>query len=175
VLYASEAQTAVVAPYGITGTSQQVVLTASGLMTNPFTVPAAAAAPALFTANQTGSGQAAAINVTGSQPNSALNPVKIGDYISLFATGEGQTAPAGVDGQVAGTTPPRPSLPVSVTVDGLPAVVQYAGGVPGQVAGLLQINVQIPMGVHPGGYVPVALTVGDAHSVPPVWIAVAGN
>ena len=175
VLYASEAQTAVVAPYGITGTSQQVVVTDSGQMTNPFTVPSAAAAPALFTANQTGSGQAAAINATGSQPNSALNPVKIGGYISLFATGEGQTAPAGVDGQVAGATPPQPSLPVSVTVDGLPAVVQYAGGVPGQVAGLLQINVQIPSGVHPGGYVRVVLTLGDAHSAPPVWIAVEGN
>jgi uncharacterized protein (TIGR03437 family) len=44
---------------------------------------------------------------------------------------------------------------VSVTVGGIPATIQYAGGAPGQVAGLMQVNVQIPGGVQPGGYVPV--------------------
>jgi uncharacterized protein (TIGR03437 family) len=63
-----------------------------------------------------------------------------------------------------------------VTVDGIPAIVQYAGGVQGQVAGLMQINVKIPDGVQPGGYVPVILQVGNASTTPgAVWIAVAGN
>ena len=52
---------------------------------------------------------------------------------------------------------------------------QFAGGAPGQVAGLAQINVQIPPGVQPGGYVPVAMKVGDQTSGPAVWIAVSGN
>jgi uncharacterized protein (TIGR03437 family) len=40
----------------------------------------------------------------------------------------------------------------------------------------MQINVQIPTGVQPGGYVPVVLTVGDASTTEDaVWIAVAGN
>jgi len=40
----------------------------------------------------------------------------------------------------------------------------------------MQINVQIPNGVQPGGYVPVVLQVGDASTTPgAVWIAVSGN
>lgn len=57
---------------------------------------------------------------------------------------------------------------------GIPAVVQYKGGVYGTVAGLMQVNVQIPPGVTPGGYVPVVLTVGTASTVDgAVWIAVS--
>lgn len=55
-------------------------------------------------------------------------------------------------------------------------VVQSAAEAPGQIAGPMQVTVQIPGGVHPGGYVPVVLQVGDA-STPPdaAWIAVSGN
>jgi uncharacterized protein (TIGR03437 family) len=43
----------------------------------------------------------------------------------------------------------------------------------GIVAGLMQVNVLIPSGVEPGGYVPVVLRVGDAATVDgAVWIAV---
>lgn len=40
----------------------------------------------------------------------------------------------------------------------------------------MQVNVMIPDGVQPGGYVPVVLQVGNA-STPSdaVWIAVSGN
>jgi uncharacterized protein (TIGR03437 family) len=108
--------------------------------------------------------------------NTAANPVRIGGYISLFATGEGQTSPGGVDGRLGGPTPARPVLQVSVMVGGLPAPYQYAGSVQGQVAGLMQVNVQIPAGVQPGGYVPVVLQVGDASITSgAVWISVAGN
>jgi uncharacterized protein (TIGR03437 family) len=44
------------------------------------------------------------------------------------------------------------------------------------VAGLMQVNVQVPAGVIPGGYVPVVLQVGSASTVDgAVWIAVAEN
>jgi uncharacterized protein (TIGR03437 family) len=39
----------------------------------------------------------------------------------------------------------------------------------------MQVNVQIPSGVQPGGYVPAVLQVGDRTSSPAVWIAVSGN
>jgi uncharacterized protein (TIGR03437 family) len=110
------------------------------------------------------------MNADGSV-NTAANPVRIGAYISLYATGEGQTSPGGMDGKFGGSVP---ILPVSVTIGGFPATVQYAGGVPGQVAGLMQVNVQVPAGVQPGGYVPITLQVGDVSSVPgAVWIAVS--
>ena len=39
----------------------------------------------------------------------------------------------------------------------------------------MQVNVQIPPGVKPGGYVPVVLQVGDRTSSPAVWIAVSAD
>jgi uncharacterized protein (TIGR03437 family) len=154
-----------------------VTVSYQGQSSTAFTVPFAAAAPGLFSLNQTGAGQAAAINIADGTVNTAANPVKIGGYISLFATGEGQTTPAGVDGKVAsGSVLPAPTLKVSVMVGGIPATVQYAGAAPGDVAGVMQVNVQIPAGVQPGGYVPVLLQVGSATTTTgAAWIAVAGN
>ena len=175
ILYTSATQIAAVVPYGITGTAAQVLVTHQGKVSNELTVAVAASAPSLFTVNQTGAGQSAAINAVDGTVNSAANPVKIGGFISLYATGEGQTGPAGVDGRLGGSAPTSPILPVSVMVGGIPARVQYAGSVQDQVAGLMQVNVMIPDGVEPGGYVPVVLQVGDRSSGPAVWIAVSGN
>ena len=62
--------------------------------------------------------------------------------------------------------------PDSGTCDG----PNITGSVPGQIAGLMQVNVQIPAGVEPGGYVPVVLQVGKTSTTPgTVWIAVSGN
>jgi uncharacterized protein (TIGR03437 family) len=55
-----------------------------------YTVPVAEAAPSLFTANESGVGQAAAINNVDGSYNTAANPVRAGGYIQLYATGEGQ-------------------------------------------------------------------------------------
>jgi uncharacterized protein (TIGR03437 family) len=175
ILYTSATQVAAIVPYGLTGTTAQVAVTYQGQASTPLAVPVAASAPSMFTLNQTGAGQAAAINAVDGTINTAVNPVKIRGYISLFATGEGQTTPAGVDGKIAsGLLLPQPSLKVSVTVGGIPALVQYAGAAPNEVAGVMQVNVQIPAGVQPGGYVPVVLQVGNASTTPgAVWIAVA--
>jgi len=63
---------------------------------------------------------------------------------------------------------------VLATVGGLPATVQYAGPAPGKATGLMQVNVRIPNGVEPGGYVPVVLQVGNASTTASaVWIAVS--
>jgi trimeric autotransporter adhesin len=175
ILYTSATQVAAVAPYALTGATAQVTVTYQGEASNPFTVPVAVSAPSLFTLNQTGAGQAAAINAVDGTVNTAANPVKLGGFISLYTTGDGQTTPAGMDGSIMGATLPRPVLPVSVTVGGISATLQYAGGAPGQVAGLMQVNVQIPRSVQPGGYVPVVLQAGDRTSGPAVWIAVSGN
>ncbi len=175
VLYASATQVAAIVPYAVTGMSAQVTVAYQGETSAAFTVQVALSAPGIFTLNETGAGQAAAINLDGTV-NTAANPVKIGGYTSLYATGEGQTSPAGVDGKLGASTAPHPLLPVSVTVGGIPATVQYKGGAPGEVAGLMQVNVQVPSGVQPGGYVPVVLQVGDASTTPgAVWIAVSGE
>jgi uncharacterized protein (TIGR03437 family) len=177
MIYTSATQVAAIVPYGISGSpTAQVTVSYQGQASSSFPLPVAVSAPSFFSLNGTGAGQAAAVNVDGSL-NSAANPVKIGGYVSLFATGEGQTSPSGVDGELASAQPyPKPLLPVSVTVGGLPAIVTYAGAAPTEVAGLMQVVVQIPAGVQPGGYVPVALQVGNASTVSgAAWIAVSGN
>ena len=117
----------------------------------------AQAAPGLFTSSEAGWGRAAAVNADGTI-NDPTNPVKIGAFISLYATGTGQNASA-----------------ITVTVGSVPAAVDYGGLAPGQVPGLILVNLRIPAGVQPGGYVPVVLKAGDISTVTPVWIAVAGN
>ena len=114
----------------------------------------------------------AAVNGDGTI-NTAANPVKIGGYISLYATGEGLTLPVGVVGKLAGTPPPHPVLPVRVLVGGIPAIVTYAGGAPGEVAGLMQVNLQVPTGILHGCYVDVQIIVANVSSPLGLTIAVA--
>jgi uncharacterized protein (TIGR03437 family) len=117
------------------------------------------AAPGIFSLDTTGQGQAAAINQEGFTVNTVANPVKRGDIISIYGTGEGQATPSGFDGKPAGVPLPQPSLPVSVTIGGQTIKSQYAGGAPGEIAGVVQVNVQIPTGIQTGNAVPVVLQV----------------
>jgi len=93
--------------------------------------------------------------------------------ITVYATGEGQTSPAGTGGQPVSAPQPRPVLPVSATIGGLPAAVQSAIAVAGSV-GVMQVAVQVPGGIQPGRAVPVVLQVGGISSPAGVTIAVAG-
>jgi uncharacterized protein (TIGR03437 family) len=101
-----------------------------------FAVPVAVSSPAISSQNGTGAGQAPALNGDGSL-NDAAHPVKIGGYVSLYATGEGHTTPAGTDGKIAPVMQPLPqaALPVKVDIDGHPAAVTYAGAAPAGLAG----------------------------------------
>ncbi len=157
ILYTSSTQVGVAVPPALSGTTAQLTVMYQGQASNAIEVPVAQAAPGLFTASQTGWGQAAAVNVDGTI-NGPANPVRIGAFVSLFSTGAGQDASA-----------------ITVTVDGIPARIDFAGQPPGQAPGLLQVNTRIPLGVHPGGYVPVMLKVGDLSTTSPVWIAVVAN
>lgn len=176
ILSTSATEITVAVPYEVSGITTQVIATYQEAHSAPLLVAVAPSAPALFTADGTGVGEALAVNASNGKVNSAVNPVKIGEYLTLYATGDGQTIPAGLDGAVVGTSGSRPSLPLSVEVDGLPAMVEYAGGAPGEVSGVMQINVRIPSGVRPGGYVPIIVRVGGASTKPDsVWIAVSGG
>jgi len=171
IIYTWATQVAVVAPYGITGNTAQVTVTYQGQSSAAFSIQVASAAPSIFTSDGSGKGQAAAVNQDNSL-NTAGTPAKVGDVIVLFATGEGQTTPGGVDGKPATIPLPKPNLPVAVSIGGQPAQLQYFGGAPGEIAGLMQINAVIPNGIQTGSAVPVVLTVGGAASQAGVSIAV---
>ena len=173
VIYASPAQTSVVVPFGVTGQSVEVVVQSQNQTAAPVTVPVAAAAPGLFTADASGHGQAAALN-QNLQANSAANPAAQGSLLSLFATGAGQMTPTATDGAFNGVSPPSmPVLePVAVTIGGQAATVSAAIGAPGQVAGMLEITVRVPSGIQPGTAVPVTLTIGGASAQSGVSVAI---
>jgi uncharacterized protein (TIGR03437 family) len=119
----------------------------------------------LFTADGTGSGQGAILNENGS-PNSASNPAPRGSVVSLYATGAGETDPAGVDGELARDPLPKPKAKLVATIGGQPAEIVYAGAAPGLVNGYLQVNVRVPLTLQPGSAIPITL---DAENAEPDW------
>lgn len=99
-----------------------------GQTSDPLSAPVAAAVAGIFTTSASGSGQGAILNQYGSL-NGPNNPAPVGSYVFVFATGEGQTNPAGLDGSLDGVPAPNPILPVTATLGGVNATVQFAGGV----------------------------------------------
>jgi uncharacterized protein (TIGR03437 family) len=96
--------------------------------------------PGLFTVPQTGAGEAVALLTSGIRYTRSPFPSKFDgqpSVIALFGTGW------------------RNSLPVTVTINGQPATVEYAGSA-GTFPGLDQLNVRFPDGVT--GTVPVVVT-----------------
>ena len=140
-----------VVPYEVAGSgSTRLVVDSAGTLSDPGVVPVVSAAPGIFTwnlfFNVSGMGldRAFVYNEDGKQ-NTPLDPASRGSVIVFYATGEGQTDPAGVDGQLAaGNVPRKPLLPVSVRIGGEQAEVLYAGSAPGFVSGLMELHVRVP-------------------------------
>jgi len=171
LIYTSAGQLSAMVPYEVAGQSSVAVqVVYNGVPSGAVTVPVTASSPALFTTNERGTGQAAVLNQDNSY-NSDSNPASAGSVIQLFGTGEGQITPPLADGTQATSTIPAPVLPVSVTIGGQPATVQYKGTAPGGVVGFLQINAVVPAGLPPGD-VPVVITIGNAGSPANVTVAV---
>ena len=170
MIYAWNTQVAAVVPYAVTGQAVQVLVQYQGQTTAPGSVQVVPAAPALFTLDSSGRGPAVALNQDGTL-NGAGNAVKIGNTITLYETGEGQTSPSGTDGLLGSATPPAPVLLVTVTIGGQPATVVSYGGITGVVAGVMQVTAQIPSGVVPGNAA-VVVKVGSASTQSGVTIAV---
>jgi uncharacterized protein (TIGR03437 family) len=90
--------------------------------------------------------------------------------IVVFATGEGQTIPAGVNGKLAdGPVLAKPVIPVTASINNVPAVVQYYGAAPGLVAGVLQVNLLVPPGATSGD---VVIHIGGNDSQKGVTVAI---
>lgn len=157
-------------PYQMAGQPfAQLEVVYQGVLLASMQVPLAAANPALFTLGS-GTGNAVVVNQDGSI-NSDKNPAPQGSIVVLYATGEGQTSPAGITGQAAQAPYPLPVLPVMLTMADIPASILFAGEAPGFV-GVMQINAQVPSGFVPPGGLALVLTVGSYQSPAGVTIAV---
>ena len=133
------------------GDSVPVATSVGGLLTAPQNYLIAPAQPGIFIA-----GDNAAILDASFQLVTPQNPARPGDTLQIFCTG------LGVVQEQVETGAPAPSfstvqLPVTVTIGGINAPVDYQGLAPGFV-GLYQVNVVVPSGVEPGDAVPLLLT-----------------
>lgn len=105
-------------------------------------------------------------------PDGSINPSRAassGQTVTLFLTGDGQVTPSLATGTTPGagtrlTQLPKPRLPVSMTVGGVSATINFIG-IPSGLVGVTQINFTIPSGLTPGVQ-PVVVTVGTAMSPP---------
>jgi uncharacterized protein (TIGR03437 family) len=171
-VYLSEGQSSVIVPYGVAGKKNTVVQCIyEGKKSNSITLPVVDASPGIFTLNSSGQGPGAILNEDQSV-NSATNPALRGSVIALWATGEGQTSPGGIDGKLATDAYPKPVLPPSVKIGDTDAEIVWYGTAPGAVAGVLQVNVRVPAGVTPSDAVPIVLKIGDYASRAGVTLAV---
>jgi uncharacterized protein (TIGR03437 family) len=140
IIYTSANTVSAVVPYATAGKSSTMVqVEYQGQLSPATSFPIAPATPGIF---ELGSSQWV-VNQDGTI-NSPANPAAAGSVVVFYATGAGQTNPAGVDGTLAAVPLPAPAGKVSVTIGGTNASVLYAGAAPGLVAGLLQVNVRIP-------------------------------
>jgi len=155
VVYVTSKQLAATVPYTVEGAMQtSLIVNANGIASAPVTLDVTQSSPAIFTSDASGKGQAAALNQDYSI-NGPSHPATAGSVVMLYGTG---------GGPLSNDPLPRLTLPVSATVGGVSAHVQYAGIAPGLVQGAMQINVEIPSTVAPGPSVPVSVTVGVSTS-----------
>lgn len=150
-------------PFGLPNGSAPLIVRNLNGPSSAFSVPIAATSPAIFTTTADGKGTAISVHVDFKlvQKISGQN-ANAGETIVLFCTGLGAVDGFSTAG-VAGPSSPlaRTSQPTTVTMDGRPAQVSFAGLAPG-FAGLYQINFVVPVGV--GGDVVTTVNVGGVTS-----------
>jgi uncharacterized protein (TIGR03437 family) len=172
LLYGGPSQINTIVPFGLSATTTtQLEVLSQGQAIAQLPLSVQPAVPAIFTLDSSGAGPGAILN-QDSTVNSPSNPAAQGSVVSVFATGAGQTDPAGIDGQVATVILPAPLLPVFVQIGGLDSQVWYAGAAPGIIAGVIQVNCVIPADIPSGPAVPIVLNVGTASSQAGVTLAI---
>jgi len=151
--YAASGQVNLQIPYETQPGPATLVL-ANSSQSVTYTFPVVAAAPGIF-------------HAAGSLiPNSSA---RRGEVISLYMTGDGQAMPAlGTGATPAPGTPlaqlPKPVLPVTITVGGVNAAIDFIGITSG-LTGVTQVNFTVPVSA-PVGSQDVVVTVGGAASAP---------
>ncbi len=164
--YASEGQVNAIVPYDVpVNTTQQLVVINGDAISVPQVVVIANAQPAVFLLGTDAA--VLAVKPTGEGfLVDANHPASVGDVLVIYCAGLGAVDPPAPDGQAASADPlSRTTNAVTLTIDGVPAEVLFAGLAPG-FAGLYQVNAYVPEGVHPSESTPLVLSVAGQQSQP---------
>ncbi len=150
------------APYGIESkASVPAVVRVNGQASNVVEVEIRAASPGLFTAAGNGTGTVLAHSSDGRLIDRS-NPARAGDLVTLYGTGIGRL-PGSSAAAVASSPAPQAQFPVSATILGSSAEVQWAGALSGAIVGTSKIVIRVPASL-PGGEHPLQLRIGSVSS-----------
>jgi uncharacterized protein (TIGR03437 family) len=143
-------------------------------MSVPEPIEVAPAQPSIFSIDGSGKGQGHIYRITpaGDAILAAPGaPAAAGEAIVIYSAGLGAVDPAVEAGSAASAAVLSETVnPVTVTIGGKRAAVQFSGLVPG-FAGFYQVNATVPEGIPAGGQTPVTLTVAGQSSLS-LWMAV---
>ena len=176
----SDGQINAIIPYDVppNATHQMIVQRGTAQsVAEPVTV--AAAQPAIFTLDGSGQGPGMVIDTQADGTQFMVtgdNPATAGDTLLIYCSGLGPVDPPVAAGDVVAPDSPGSQTinPVTVTIGGVPATVQFAGIAPFTLtgpdsldfAGLYQVSVIVPDGVTPAPDTPVIVTVSGQDSRP---------
>jgi uncharacterized protein (TIGR03437 family) len=164
--YSSYYQVNAIVPYGV-GNNANVTVQYNNQTSDAYSLATTTAAPGIFTQSY-GPGQIWAVNDDGNF-NSTSKPVSRGSgWFVFWATGQGAVTPAGVDGEVLGSTK-NLTLSWKVTVGGVDAEPVYALLT---YTGEIQVAAKVPAGAPSGDAVPVVLTIDGKTSRSDATIAI---
>ncbi|MBI4480630.1 MAG: VCBS repeat-containing protein [Acidobacteria bacterium] len=162
MFYSTPSQLGIQIPFELAGqTSAAIRVTAGGQTSAGRVVNLNAVAPGIFTLNQLGTGIAGVLHEDGITVVTAQNPARPNEVVTFFATGFGALTPPLATGAPA--TGNQTVATATVTVDGIPADVQFSGATTGFV-GLNHFRVRIPPSTRTALDIPVVLTIGGKQS-----------
>lgn len=166
LLFASAGELKAVLPEKIADSGMiSVTVEYQGKRSETLKLDVVSAAPGIFTFDNSGKGQAAALREDGSL-NSSSNAASRTEVITLMATGLGLTRRnLEADGRL------EPFLPVEVFIGGLPAEVLESEADSALPQGLFRVRIRIPEGL-PVGPAAVLVRAGDFSSRPDVTVSV---
>jgi adhesin/invasin len=160
LLYTSPAQLNLQVPFGVAGSTAEVVVTTAAGPSAGVRVPVGVVQPGIFFNTATGIG--AIVHNTDGMPTTQ-RPARAGDFLQVFGTGLGPVNPQASTGFPAPLSPlARATVETQVTIGGRPAPVVFSGLAPG-FAGLYQLTVQTPEGISAGRQA-VVVTAGGSQS-----------
>lgn len=153
-------------PFGLAiNTQQQLIVQRDNTISVPQDVVVAPAQPAVYTQDQSGTGPGVIVDaITGALVTSTA-PAHVGDTVVIYCNGLGAVTPPIPTGTPAPAAGPlsQTNNPVTITIGGISATVNFAGLAPG-FPDLYQVNAVVPPGVQAGNSVPVILNVAGQTS-----------
>ncbi len=162
LIFVSPGQVNAQMPFQAVGAETVVVHTPGGTSDN-FNLIVQPTAPAVFLSGVAGpqTNLPTVIRAANGLLATDSNPIHSGDVLVIYATGLGQTNPAGLTGYPAPGSPLSSALSAaSVTLGGMNLPVSYAGLAPGEV-GVYQINVIVPGNIPTGLGLPLNINQGS--------------